>query len=137
MKPNEWLRIGEGESNMSGYSSSGTKQVQFVIEKDKSLSNIIDLSGYRHVGLIIPDEWTSADMTFKVAIEPKDEKFVPLYDDEGYEVTIKVGEKMAVSLDSVVFKLAPWRFVKIQSGTTSIPVAQTADDMVVLAQLKR
>ncbi len=122
---------------MSVYSSSGTKQMRFVIKENESLSNFIDISGFKYIGLIIPEDWTSADITFCVAVDSDDESFVPLYDDGGNEVIIETTSEIAISLDSTFLKLAPWRFIKIRSGTFESPIVQTEKDKIIDVQLKR
>lgn len=84
----------------------------------------------KQLGIIMPAAWTAADITFAVASESGG-TFVPLYDDPGDGGTEVLIDGPAVStaraIDMLAGSLAPWRYIKIRSGTSGTPVNQGAE----------
>ena len=94
-----------------------------TITSGASVSNVIDLEGYQLATFHMPAAWTTADITFLVA-PTADGTYQPLYF-AGEEVTETVAAGQCVAPENYV-PLASVRFLKIQSGTTDVPVTQTA-----------
>ena len=97
-----------------------------TIASGASLSDEIDLGNWRHIGLVMPGTWTTASITFAVS-NKSGGTFVPLYDDGGIEVTVSASQGTAVGLSLAALALAPWRYVKIRSGTSASAVNQAGD----------
>lgn len=70
-----------------------------------------------------PAAWDAADCTFQVS-KDGGATYKNLYDEVG-EVTYKAGANRIIILDSLRHSIDG--YVKIRSGTSSVPVAQTAD----------
>ncbi len=103
-----------------------------TIADGQSLSGEVDLGGHALVGLVIPSGWqTATSITFQVA-SATGGTFVNLYDDAGNEVTVTVAASRGVGCDAVAGALAPWRFIKVRSGTSGSAVAQAGGDTITL-----
>lgn len=97
-----------------------------------SLSNEINIEGYNIVGFIMPATWTAASLSFAAAIDTGG-TFVPITDDAAAEVTFTVAAAKAVGCRAdKASALAPWRFIKLQSGTSGATVNQGADRVITL-----
>lgn len=75
------------------------------------------------VRIIMPSAWDTATITFLVS-NNGGETYTSLYDGEGNEYEIAADVDRTILLDPSVFSTI--KHFKIQSGTSSIPVAQTA-----------
>ncbi len=102
-----------------------------TIANGQSLSGQIDLEGYALVGIYMPSAWTAADLTFQ-ATDVSGGSFQNVYDDQGNEVRVTVSASCCIGIDAVAGALAPFRFMKIRSGTSAVPVAQGADRTIKL-----
>lgn len=70
--------------------------------------------------------WTPADLTFQVALD-KDGTFQNLFDDAGSEVKLTVDAARIITFGgNTAALLGRWRFVKVRSGTSVLPVSQAA-----------
>jgi hypothetical protein len=88
-----------------------------------SLSQAMDMEGTAILGLIVPAGWTTANFTFQGSHDK--ESWYNIYDDDGTEVTVVAAASRAISVDLAAGKLAPWRYLKIRSGTSGVPVNQS------------
>lgn len=103
-----------------------TIQETAIISKGESESTVICKSGYKNMLIIMPAEWTAADITFLVSNNPTT-GFVKLVkaSDES-EITSKASASEAVNMDGTLKEaLGACAYVKIRSGTSSVPVNQT------------
>lgn len=100
-----------------------------TIPAGQSQSGVLDKEGFKLIGLIVPAGWTAADITFLGGLDPNG-AFSPLYKDDGTEVTITVSAGRAVSIDVAGLSLAPWRYLKLRSGSAAAPVNQAADRLL-------
>jgi hypothetical protein len=107
------------------------KNLTATIGSGASISGEIDLGDKVFAGLIMPAEWTAAVITFLVAKESGG-TFYSLYNDAGTEISLTVAAGTAVGIADVALALAPWRYVKLRSGTAASPVAQGADRVINL-----
>jgi hypothetical protein len=102
------------------------------IANGASQSGVIDLEGYRLVGLIMPATWTAASVTV-LAAPTADGTFVPVHLDEGTELTITADGSRAIGISGTKAEaLAMWRFLRLRSGTHASPVAQGAQRAIHL-----
>lgn len=76
----------------------------------------------RYVGIVIPSEWETADMT--VLVSNDGVTYSDLYNDAGAAVAIKSAASEAVSLDTKAANLYPFGYFKLRSGTSQTPVVQ-------------
>jgi hypothetical protein len=95
-----------------------------------SLSNTIDLMGYRPAAIDISSGWDAANrMTFRVSGDGA--TFYDLYDSGGSEYQIASGAiasatgRSLVPLTDLALALLSHRYVKIQSGPSSAPANLT------------
>jgi hypothetical protein len=95
-----------------------------TIASGASLSGYVEIDEAKHIGIVMPAEWTAADLTFQVSHNGS--TWYDLYNDSGTEVTIVADSGRSISLDVAALSLAPWQHLKIRSGTSSVPVTQTA-----------
>ena len=75
-----------------------------------------------NAGIIIPSDWVTADISFLVSNDGS--YFHSLYDEAGAEVVVKTVKSTAVSFGAKNAKLYPFGYMKIRSGSASIPVVQ-------------
>ena len=112
------------------FNSSNDNKIA-TIANGASISGEIDLGDKVFAGLIMPAEWTAAVITILVASESGG-TFYSLYNDAGTEISLTVAAGTAIGIADVALALAPWRFVKLRSGTAASPVAQEADRVINL-----
>ena len=101
-----------------------------TISAGSSLSNPVDISGFRNIAITMPDDWTTANLTFMVG--PRDgspDQFANLYDSAGNEVVLTAAEDRTIT---DIPELAPCRWIRIRSGTNASSINQTADRELVL-----
>ena len=97
-----------------------------TIASGQSLSDEIDLEGYSLLGIIMPGSWTAAGLSFEAAQSPGG-SFQDLHDSAGAEAVVTAAASRAIGLAGVTAEaLAPFRIIKIRSGTSAVPVNQAA-----------
>ena len=109
----------------------GTAVATSTIANGQSLSGVIDLEGRTMVGIIMPAAWTAASLTFQ-ACATQTGTYSDLYDDSGIEVAVQAAAARAIAVDLAALKLAPWRYLRIRSGTSGTPVNQGAERILTL-----
>lgn len=100
-----------------------TKKV--VIKSGESLSDVLDIKGYKLISIEMPIDWDLADLTFQASSDGI--YFKDVYNDSGEEVTVTADGNRIINIDNNAGALASLRFIKLRSGTAAVPVAQTAD----------
>jgi hypothetical protein len=99
-----------------------------VILDTEDLSDALNIDGFVWVGIEMPAAWDAADLTIQTSSEEKEIHFKDLYDSAGNEITI------AADVDRVIrlfpSDLTPVRWLKLRSGTSGSPVAQTGDRVI-------
>ena len=106
--------------------------VTATIALNGTLSGAVDIGNMQNIGLIMPAVWTAAHITFQVS-NALAGTYSELVDSTGTEVNIAVSAGVAYTLSAAASQLlAPWRFIKIQSGATGATVAQTAARNIVI-----
>jgi len=108
------------------------RTVTATIANGASLSGEVDLGGAAILGIHMPAAWTAAVLTFQAA-PASGGTFADVYDDLGNEVTLTVDTSRAVGVDLKSGALAPYRFIKIRSGTSAAAVAQGAERALTLS----
>jgi hypothetical protein len=103
-------------------SQIGLSTVSAVIAASASLSAEIDLGAQYLVGLYVPSNWTSANITFQVS--PDEVNFGNMFSYLGAEVTFVAVAGQYLAVDPTLWKGA--RAIKVRSGTSGSPVNQTA-----------
>jgi hypothetical protein len=95
-----------------------------TIAAGASLSDAVDIDGWKFMAFEMPAEWDAASMTYQASID--NVTFKDLYMD-GAEVTgtVTASKVCAVNLNALAF--AAVRYIKIRSGTAATPVNQTAE----------
>lgn len=102
--------------------------VTATIALNASLSGIIDLGLMRLGRLVMPTEWTPAEITFDVSHDG--ETYKPFYSDDDTELVIN--PPVGVEREMTLSKWLSVRYLRIRSGTSSLPVPQLADRNIVL-----
>lgn len=82
-----------------------------------ALSASVIVAGRPVVGLMMPDEWTAASVSFLVSACAGG-TFRPLYGDDGNEVAFEGGACQAVAHHTKLEKVGAWFAAKIQSGSS-------------------
>lgn len=95
-----------------------------LIASGASITDTINIAGLRLFAIAIPEGWTAADLTFQMSLDAG-ETWINLYDQNGVEVIAVAKGGTYVSLDPVQF--APIQYLRVRSGSSSAPVAQTAE----------
>lgn len=95
------------------------------------LSDAVDIGGMQLMGVMMSTAWTAANLTFQ-ASNSSAGTFADVYDDAGTEVTVTAAASRAIAIDFASLKLAPWRYLKVRSGTTALPVAQVGAKTLTL-----
>ena len=97
-----------------------------TIAEGAAISDDIDL-GTAHLGcIVLPDDWTAADLTLQVSHDGT--VFRPLYDSLGTEFAMKAAAARAVLVPSGL----PVQHLRICSGTVDAPVVQAANRSLAL-----
>ncbi|MCL5264149.1 MAG: hypothetical protein M1343_02970 [Chloroflexi bacterium] len=101
-----------------------------AIAAGSSLSGIVDLEGYTKIGIEMPAAWDAAALTFQGSSDGV--TYNNLYDNVGNEVTSQAAAGRFIGIDTILRSLAAVRYLKIRSGTSALPVNQTADRTIKL-----
>jgi hypothetical protein len=93
-----------------------------TIANGASLSGKIRISDSLLCGIVMSDGWDAADITFQASRD--DVTYNDVYDDAGDEKTVTVAADRHVVLEPSGFAGMSW--IKLRSGTSGTPVAQSA-----------
>jgi hypothetical protein len=120
----------EQEVTLNGetVATTGTPAVstQFIIAINQNTSNAVVIGGALVFGIEIPAGFEATAITFQ-ASQTLGGTYVNVYDDSGVEVSAVVAPSRMVSIDAASLKLAPYRFIKIRSGTSGSPTTCLAE----------
>ena len=108
----------------------GTRLDTATIDAQGSLSDIVDCRGFDIVRIHMSAGWDAADLSFQV--DDGDGTFRDVYWDWGAELVIGVTAGITIELSPFVLMHAIER-IKVRSGTTGAPVAQSAERLIQLA----
>lgn len=95
-----------------------------TLASGSSLTEAINLGGLRLFGLVLPATWTAADLTFQVSTDGGS-TWANLYEQDGTEVIASGKTSGCLTVHPSVF--AAFQYIRIRSGTSAVPVSQTAD----------
>ena len=98
-----------------------------TIENGGSLSGAVDLGGRKLVAIVMPAAWDAADLTFQAS--PDGVNYFDVYDGSA-ERTVEVAADYYSAL-----AIGDWvgiRWLKVRSGTSGTPVAQTLESVLTL-----
>src|SRR5262245_46530318 len=95
-----------------------------IIPAGQSLSNAIDLGGGKLVRVTMPEQWTSANLTFQVAASEAGD-YDDLFTSLGEEFMIAVHPGTSILVSDEASRSGAW--VRFRSGTHDAPIAQQAD----------
>ena len=119
------MTLGKYEAKPVG--SQAVETTTVVIENGASLSGAVDLGGRKLVGIIMPDAWTAASLTFQGSVDGTN--FFNVYDgttERALVVAANYYSALAIG-DWVGF-----RWVKLRSGTAGTPVNQAGARTITL-----
>jgi hypothetical protein len=101
---------------------NNTSVVAAAIASGAALSAEIDLNGQLPVAIVMPAEWTAANLTLQISIDDDGAIFNNVYDGSTeYTVTAAASRYICLEL-----ALVGVRKLKIRSGTSGTPVNQAA-----------
>lgn len=100
------------------------------IASGTALSDSIDLGNGSLIGIIIPNVWTAANLTFE-AYKADSTTLVNCYTSDGTELTYTAAASRWIIAKPTDF--AGIQKFKIRSGTSGTPVNQAADRLLYLA----
>lgn len=107
---------------------SALEVVNATIASSGDLSGEVNLGGLRLCGLLMPDAWVSAAITFQASFDGGT-TWVDIYKD-GAEYSETVDVDQYISISPEVFAAVPR--VKVRSGTSGTPVTQTSGAVIGL-----
>ena len=102
-----------------------------TIFSGESLSSSVRINEHNNLAIQIPVSWTDASLTFQ-GCNTKDGTYGNIHTDDGKEVKIPVNEGDVIVPDMYKKVLKTFVYLKIRSGTSSDPVAQTADRTITI-----
>lgn len=103
--------------------------INAVIPASGSLSPEVDLGQQTLVGIVMPAAWTAASLTFQVSPDGGT-TWVELYTYAGVALALTVGTSQYIAVDPTQWKGV--YSVKVRSGTSGTPVAQSAQATIGL-----
>lgn len=114
-----------------GHVAPRLKEFTFTWAAGASLSDEQDLAGYVPAALVMSATWDTANITLTAT---RNSSHLDVYDEAGSEVTFVVAASRYVTLNPT--PLRGLQKVKLRSGTTGTPVAQSAATTVTLLARK-
>jgi len=96
-----------------------------TIPSGASVSNTIDCNSRSVLGFVAPAAWTSAALNIEASVDGTSWVTV-IYDSVGAAIgswsSLTAGAGYSVDLNG----LLPWQFIRLRSGTSTVPVNQGA-----------
>jgi hypothetical protein len=122
------MTLGKYEAKPVG--SQAVETTTVVIANGASLSGAVDLGGRKLVGIIMPDTWTAASLTFQGSVDGTN--FFNVYDGATERALTVAANYYSAQ------NIADWvgfRWIKVRSGTAGSAVNQAAErTLTVVAQ---
>lgn len=100
-----------------------------TLAEASALTGAINLGGLRLFAIIMPADWTSANLTFQMSPDAGN-TWVNVMDQNGSEIVAVAGTSRCIVLDPTQF--AAFQHLRLRSGTASASVNQTASREVTL-----
>lgn len=110
--------------------SSAWEALPVEIESGASLTNIINLGGLRLFGIIMPPEWTTANLTFQMSPDAGT-TWVDMLDQNGNEILATATTSSYIALN-MPQQFSAIQYLRIRSGSSVLSVAQTEERTVQL-----
>lgn len=110
-------------------SFSALEVIAAAIPDAGSITDPINLGGLRLFGVVMPADWTAANLTFQMSPDGG-ASWANLKDQTGNEITAVVSASDCVVVDPAHFAAMP--FLRIRSGTAASPVVQSAERTIKL-----
>lgn len=110
------------QEQMGGYTT-----LTFTIANGASLSDAQELMGFGLFAIQMPATWTTANLTFQGSYD--NSTFQNIYDSAGNELTYIAAASVCIT---DLPELAPFRYIKIRSGTSGTPVNQGGSRSLIL-----
>lgn len=107
--------------------------IKVSIPAGSSVSEYIDFRSGRLAGIEIPSAsgWTAASLTF-LAAHDSGSTYVPVYNEDGTEITLTVDANRFIGLGDSAAQLSSALYLKLRSGTAGSPVNQAAKREIYL-----
>ncbi len=114
---------------------------QVTIANGTSLSDEADLTGFQVVAIQMPAAWDAANLTFQArpgkkfatTTEKPEETLQNVYDDAGTEVSVTAAASRYIAVTGTKLDaLLACGALKVRSGTSGVPVNQTANRVLTL-----
>ena len=101
-----------------------------TIDAAQSLSDGIELGSAVLMGVIMPEAWDTAHLSFQASNDGTN--YFDLYDVYGDEVLVEVpdADYFITGFDPAITRSV--NSIKVRSGTTGTPVAQTLESLITL-----
>lgn len=93
----------------------GTKMI--IPAGEKGPESGVSLGNTKLIGIIMPAEWTAANLNVSVATSLGG-TYYQLTDETGTPIALTVAAKKAVAFKTYPAVLAPWQFIKLESTET-------------------
>jgi hypothetical protein len=104
-----------------------------TIPNGASVTGTIDCNSRAILGFVAPAAWTAAALNAEVSVDGVTWS-TAAYDSAGAAVgswsSITAGAGYAFDLNGMI----PWRYIRLRSGTSGVPVAQGADRVFSVIQ---
>jgi hypothetical protein len=120
----------------SNHRGSPIEYISLTIASGAALTEELNTLGAVPVAIKTPATWTTAALTFQ-GCEVSGGTYCDTYDDAGTEYNVAASTSRYILLNPAAF--ASFQFIKVRSGTTSVPVNQggARTVIVVLRKLHR
>lgn len=114
------------------------KIIDAHIGSGQSLSDVIDIHGAELVGIMMPDQWTTANITLQSSIDGQ--HWYNLHNMLGVEIFVAVNPNdhviidppFSMSWDSAQSSFSGLSKIRLRSGTAASPVNQAQDANLIL-----
>lgn len=110
--------------------SSAWEALPVTLTAGSTLSGSINLGGLRFFGIVMPVDWTPANLTFQTSPDAGATWF-DMLDQNGNELLVASAPGTYIALNTP-FQFASMPYLKIRSGTSALPVAQASDRVLQL-----
>jgi len=112
-----------------------TAQIELSIAAAASQSGTVDLRNFLVTGIVVPAAWTAADLTFLASAGAQDGVSAtgvwnPVYDADGIALAAVAAASRHIVLNASA--LAGVQYLRVRSGTVSVPVVQAAARAILL-----
>ncbi len=117
----------------SNHRGSPIEWIALTIASGAALTEELNTLGAVPVAIKTPATWTAANLTF-VGCEVTAGTYCDVYDDAGTEYNVAASTSRWIVLNPPAF--ASFQFIKVRSGTTSVPVLQGGARTLIVALRK-